>query len=188
MKLRDRIVAAGWVAVAVSSAVCAHAQETVDQENLPSGTVQYVSCGVGPGSISQGFTPALSPLTAVEIMLYLLAPPPPASWRTVRIRSGAVNGPIVGETSAENQMGWTRYDFPGGVVVVPGQLYVIEVTYSTTGEYVAQNNADTYPGGHAYGCTNNSNLNLDLVFRTYANTTLPTQEITWGRVKTLYRD
>jgi hypothetical protein len=188
MKLRDRIVAAGWVALTLSTAVSAHAQETVDQENLPSGTVQYVSCGVGPGSISQGFTPALSPLTAVEIMLYLLAPPPPASSRTVRIRSGAVDGPIVGETSAENQTGWTRYDFAGGVVVVPGQLYVIEVAYSAQGEYVAQNSADTYPGGHGYGCTNNPNPNVDVVFRTYANTTLPTREVTWGRVKTLYRD
>jgi hypothetical protein len=187
MELRNRIVAAGWVALTLSTAVCAQAQEVVDQENLPYGTVQYVSCGVGPGSISQGFRPALSPLTAVEIMLYLLAPPPAGS-RTVRIRSGAVDGPIVGETSAENQVGWTRYDFAGGVVVVPGQLYVLEAAYAGVGVYVAQNNADTYPGGHGYGCTNNSNLNIDVVFRTYANTTLPTREVTWGTVKTLYRD
>ncbi len=186
MKLRNRIVAAGWVALTLSTAVCAHAQEVVDQENLPNGTLQYVSCGVGPGSISQGFTPALSPLTAVEIMLYLA--PPQVGSRTVRIRSGAVDGPIVGETSAENQAGWTRYDFAGGVVVVPGQLYVIEAVYAGTGVYTAWNSAGTYPGGHAYGCTNNSNLNGDVVFRTYANTTLPTREVTWGTVKTLYTD
>lgn len=187
MRLRDRIVAAGWVALTLSTAVSAHAQEIIDQENLPNGTLQYVSCGVGPGSISQGFTPALSPLTAVEIMLYLLAPPPEGS-RTVRIRSGAVDGPVVGETSAESQTGWTRFDFAGGIVVVPGQLYVIEVAYSGPGEYIAQNAADTYPGGHGYGCTNNSNLNHDVVFRTYVTTTLPTQEATWGTVKSLYRE
>jgi hypothetical protein len=186
MRIRERIVAAGWVSLTLSMAVSAHAQEVVDQENLANGTVQYVSCGVGPGSISQGFTPALSPLTAVEVMSYVLAPP--AGSRTVRIRSGAVDGPIVGETNAISQTGWTRYDFAGGIVVVPGQLYVIEVAYSTSGEYVAQNAANTYPGGHAYGCTNNSNPNHDVVFRTYANATLPTQETTWGRVKTLYRD
>jgi hypothetical protein len=178
-------LAVAWAAVALSAAVGAQAQETVDQENLPSGTVLYVSCGVGPGSISQGFTPALPALTAVEIML---APSVPAATRTVRVRSGAVDGPIIGEASAANQAGWTRYQFSAAVPVVPGQLYVIEWVYSTPVVTIAENASDTYAGGHAYGCTNNSNTGIDMVFRTYGVTSLPTRPVTWGGVKSRYMD
>ena len=186
MRRRDCncMVAAAWVAVALSTAVGAQAQETIDQENLPSGTVSYVSCGVGPGSLSQGFTPSLSPLSAVELMMYS----PPAGTRIVRIRSGAVDGPVVAEASAENQAGWTRYQLPIAVAVVPGQLYVIEYVYATPVAYIAMNNADTYAGGHGYGCTNNSNPGLDIVFRTYAGASLPTRPVTWGSLKSLYVD
>ncbi len=187
MKLRsgNRIVAAAWAALALSIAVGAPAAETVDQENLPGVSVVYSNCGVGPGSISQGFRPAMTPLTAVEIMM---PPSAPAGVRTVRIREGAVDGPVVGEASAENQPGWTRYDFAGGVVLVPGELYVIEAVDLFSPASIVMNTSDTYAAGNMYGCTNNPVLIRDVVFRTYAMTTLPTRDVTWGRVKSLYME
>jgi hypothetical protein len=178
-------VTAAWVIAAVSTAFHAHATEVVDQENLPGATLVYSNCGTGPGSISQGFTPTMSPLIAVEIMM---PPSPPAGTLTVRIRQGGVDGPIVGETTAPNEAGWNRYDFAGGVVVVPEQLYVIEVVDLFHPAAIVLNNADTYAGGNAYGCTDNPVLIRDVVFRTYAATTLPTREATWGKVKALYRE
>jgi hypothetical protein len=184
LRLRHSIAAAGCVAMVLAPA--ARAQEAVDQENLPDATIQYVNCGTGAGSISQGFTPVLPTLTAVEILMTTSAP---AGSRTVRIRVGAVDGTIIGETTAPTQAGWTRYDFTGGVALIPGQLYVIELTHVASPDYIAWNVGDTYPGGNAYGCTNNVNLTRDVVFRTYASATpLPTRQATWGKVKTLYRE
>lgn len=187
MKLRSRypIVAVAWAAVALSMAAGAPAAETVDQENLLGASVVYASCGVGPGSLSQGFRPALTPLSAVEIMMQ---PSPPEGVRTLRIREGGVDGPVVGVASAENQSGWTRYEFAGGVVLIPGALYVIEIVDLFSPALIAINNTDTYAAGNAYGCTDNVIATWDVVFRTYAMTTLPTREATWGRVKSLYME
>ncbi len=127
----------------------------------------------------------MTPLSAAEIMMQ---PSPPEGVRTLRIREGGVDGPVVGEASAENQSGWTRYEFAGGVVLIPGELYVIEVVDLFSPALIAMNTTDTYAGGIAYGCTNNAILTRDLVFRTYAMTRLPTREATWGRVKSLYAE
>lgn len=180
---RRRILAAACVAAVVSTAFHAHATEVVDQENLP-GTVLYANCGNGPGSLSQGFTPSLAQLIAVEIML---PPSPPAGSLTVRIRQGGVDGPIIGETTAANQAGWTRYDFAAEVVLIPEQLYVIEIVDVFSPASIVWNNSDTYAGGSAYGCTDNLVVVRDVVFRTYAATPLPTRATTWGKVKSLYR-
>lgn len=182
---RRRIVTAACVVAAVSTAFDAHATEVVDQENLPVGTVVAASCGTGPGSISQGFTPSLAPLIAVEIMLPSFAP---TGTLTIRIRQGGVDGPIVGETTAANQAGWTRYDFATEVVLVPEALYVIEVVDLFSPAAIVWNTSDTYAGGSAYGCTDNLVLVRDVVFRTYAGVPLPARATTWGKVKSLYRE
>jgi hypothetical protein len=175
---RRAIVAAG--AVLFLAAATAEAQGIVDQENLAAGLGASVSCGVGPGSISQGFTPALSPLIAVELFSYLAG-----ISGTVRIRAGAADGPVLGETTAPVANGWTRFDFPGsGIATVPGQLYVIEWVLPIAW---GMNLTDTYAGGNAFGCTNNPILDRDMVFRTYVQVPTPVGRATWGKVKTIYR-
>jgi hypothetical protein len=159
----------------------AGAQGTVDQENLVSGPTTSSSCGVGPGSISQGFIPSLSPLIAVELRGYTAG-----GGATVRIRDGAVDGTILGEVTIGAVLdGWNRFDLAGtGVNVVPGQLYVIEYVSPLSW---GMNLTDTYPAGTAYGCTNTSIPTRDAVFRTYAPSVVPVDRTTWGRVKSRYR-
>ena len=124
----------------------------------------------------QEFTPSSSPLLAVEVLLDS-SDSPYTDTLTLHIREGSVDGPILTTTSSyvgpleRWERFWHRFVFPSPLMLVPGSLYVIELTVTST-RFLwvhVQSNLDSscdYPGGAAifnglrYETT-------DKLFRTY---------------------
>jgi hypothetical protein len=175
-----QLVTGGLALVLAATGTFAARAEQIDQENLPGATTNASSCGTSGGSIAQSFTPTLGALVALEI--YALGTT--GNTGVVRIHDGTVAGPVIGEATATTHDGWIRFDFASPIAVVPGQLYVVEWSNP---HYWVINTTDTYPGGNAYGCTNNLIPTADAAFRTYGTTPLPVERTTWGAVKGLYR-
>ncbi|MHC4849058.1 MAG: hypothetical protein ACYTEG_11470 [Planctomycetota bacterium] len=113
----------------------AQAQEVVDQQNDPTTTKSF-SCGKTPilnKSILQSFVPAQDNLSAVEIRVRAGDSFPSTDQTvTIRVRAGATDGTVLGESSATvpaNQQFLAqvvvRFEF-SNVALTPGDTYFIE--------------------------------------------------------------
>ena len=170
-------------AVFLLSTPCAYAELVPDQINdvSPLG----VSYG-GPGYVlSQGFTPTVGTVDAIDLRFRLGGsfPPPPSGYNaTVNLRSGGPLGPILGSAttfvqgtfdpigSLSGQL--VRFEFPSPVSVSPGQTYFIEwqePNPSILTWMAADNNP--YPGGIAWIVL--APQTFDYCFITYAYAGFP---------------
>ena len=131
--------------------VTAHPFLVIDQRNdafVPTG-----GFGFGAAPLGQEFTPSLTALNAVEI---LIGPKDPAAVAVVNIRADSITGPIVGTSLPgifePDVIGssWIHFGFAALVALVPGDRYVIEpVIISGLAFGPVFSDADTYPGGRA---------------------------------------
>ena len=149
-----------------------------DQTNVMSDPPNLVSRGcAGSGmSLYQSFTPAASPLAAVDLMLtrgYAL--PSTGLYTTIKILAGAANGEVLGEsTSFIFPEGFppqdTHFEFSAPIYLIPGQTYLIEWVTPPNQNYAwwVANKEDTYLGGTAYGCFGTPiEPPEDFIFKTY---------------------
>ena len=139
--------------------------ETLDQKQEGTQTCQNIFVYSPTG---QEFTPTLSPLTAVEI--YVITDGVPDTL-TVNIRQSTIDGTILGTASklmSDVFEGWLRFDFPGGIALTPGSLYVIEVTTDARNFMWCAQGQNPYPGGR-YILDGVPSENGDKAFRTYSS-------------------
>ena len=168
------IVAAAFLV----STPCAYAELVPDQINdvSPLG----VSYG-GPGYIlSQGFTPTVGTVDAIDLRFRLGGSFPSGGYQTtINLRSGPYNGPILGSatTLVRNQGGGlsgqlVRFEFPSPVSVSPGQTYFIEWQEEDPSilTWMAADN-NPYPGGIAWIVQ--APQTFDYCFITYAYAGFP---------------
>lgn len=159
----------------------AHAQEVVDQQNDPTTTKSF-SCGKTPilnKSILQSFVPAQDNLSAVEVRLRAgNSFPITAQTVTIRVRDGATDGTVLGESSATvpaNQQFLAqvvvRFEF-SDVSLTPGDTYFIEWDTPSSGilTWMGADDIDHYADGTAYTCAGTvwSGGITDFNFTTYA--------------------
>jgi hypothetical protein len=152
-----------------------------DQANLVD-TGSSMGCGtppMGTGSLFQGFTPALVPLKHVMVRLRAGGDFPAAgTTSTLTIRAGFPRGTDVASASvivagprATGELVDVRFPFPHATLT-PGKLYVIGWSTPRGGDAVLSwmvAFGNTYPRGHAYGCSGNDLPNNDFIFATYAD-------------------
>lgn len=124
---------------------------TVDQEQI--GLDFNANIGVF-APIGQSFTPTLSGLDAVELMMIDSEGPPGNVF--VRIRTDTINGSIIG-TSFTNSLpdgsaGILHFDFASTVALTPGNVYVIEAVLESGSSNVHWIGSDSnpYSGGTAF--------------------------------------
>jgi hypothetical protein len=155
--------------------------EIIDQEQEETSTCQNIFIYMPHG---QEFTPNLSPLTAVEIYISTSGGSPTDDTITVNIRKSTIDGTILGTASKPLSVGfegWLRFDFPGGIILTPGSLYVIEVSALTSSFLWCAQGPDPYPGGRAI--LDGTPSSGDKAFRTYSleptvgGITLPTNTL-----------
>ncbi|MHC4409324.1 MAG: hypothetical protein ACYS0F_10000 [Planctomycetota bacterium] len=159
----------------------AHAQEVVDQQNDPTSTKSF-SCGKTPilnKSILQSFVPAQDNLSAVEVRLRAGDSfPSTGQTVTIRVRDGATDGAVLGESSATvpaNQeflaQSVVRFEF-SNVALTPGDTYFIELDTPSSGilTWMGADDVDHYPDGSAHTCAGTvwSGGITDFNFTTYA--------------------
>jgi len=84
--------------------------------------------------VRQSFTPAMPTLVGVEVQLVLANPGPPDEKLTISLRDSTGNTiGIVSKTVPVSEFEHVLFVFPsGGVRVVPGQLYSIQLSGGTT--------------------------------------------------------
>jgi hypothetical protein len=127
----------------------------------------------------QGFTPSRTSLARVDLRLRAGGSFPAGGYTTVvNIRQGTTDGPILGTSTtlvsgpvATGAQLDIAFVFPTKVVLVPGQVYVIEWKTPVEGDRILTWMARTgnpYPGGTAYGCPGASIPDDDFVFTTYS--------------------
>ena len=114
---------------------------TIDQENIN-------FLGPGGNANAQEFTPTLNALDVVEVFI---GPRDPTTVAVVNIRPGSITGPIIGTsvpTGPVPNSQIVHFDFPSTVPLVPGDLYVYEVSI-LSGSFLFVTGPDTYAGGRA---------------------------------------
>ena len=112
----------------------------VDQENI--------NFSGGGNANAQEFTPTLDALDVVEVFI---GPRDPATVAVVNIRIGSITGPIIGTSLPTGPTPGSQivhFDFPSAVPLVPGDLYVYEVSF-LSGGFAFVTGPNTYPGGRA---------------------------------------
>jgi hypothetical protein len=142
---------------------------TIDQLNDPASPSAIF---INQPPLGQEFTPTLSSLSVVELMIMDSLPTDGiGSTVTVNIRGGAIAGPVLGTSTLvlPNAYGGgtfalTHFDFLAPVPLVPGNLFVMELVATGTGFTVAVNPANTYAGGR-FISLGNVVQGSDLVFR-----------------------
>ncbi len=101
------------------------------------------------GLAGQSFTPTATNLVAVDLIINTGATP---TTYTLNIRSGSITGTIIGTSStviaSTGDGPLEHFDFPTIVPLIPGNLFVIEVTGSGTG-FWCTSTANPYAGGTA---------------------------------------
>ena len=135
-----------FLGLAQPSDVAALPLLVIDQQNDNFTTT--VGLGFGAAPLGQEFTPSLSGLDIVEIMI---GPRDPSAVAVVNVRKDSITGPLVG-TSLPGTFGPTviHFDFATLVLLVPGDRYVIEpIIVSGLGYGLVFSATDTYPGGRA---------------------------------------
>lgn len=154
-------------------------------------------CEVAPGDMISGstyyydlvqsFTPSMEHLCAVE--LYLSVDDVGHDLAiTVQIQDSVVPGTGVlssltvlhSPTTGE----WILFDMPD-LIVVPGTQYFIYVSSEQNCMWWASLAGCGYSGGEGY--LNGHLLDLDFSFRTYSGDAVPAEDLTWGRLKAVYR-
>ncbi|OGD54495.1 hypothetical protein A3K80_08825 [Candidatus Bathyarchaeota archaeon RBG_13_38_9] len=139
--------------------------ETLDQKQEGNQTCQNILVYSPTG---QEFTPTISPLSAVEIYFRTYEAP---GTLTVNIRESTIDGTILGTASklmSDVFDGWLRFDFPGGIALTPGSLYVIEVNTDASNFLWCAQGQNPYPGGR-YIMEGIPDESADKAFRTYAS-------------------
>jgi hypothetical protein len=133
---------------------------------------------MGLGSLFQGFTPSRTSLARVDLRLRAGGRFPAGGYSTVvNIRRGTTEGPILGTSStlvsgpvATGAQLDISFVFPTKVVLVPGEVYVIEWKTPVEGDSILTWMAGTgnpYPGGTGYGCFGSNIPDDDFIFTTY---------------------
>jgi len=104
--------------------------------------------GFGASPLGQEFTPSLTGLDAVEI---LIGPRDAATLAVVNVRKDSIAGQVVGTSLLGTfEASVIHFDFAALVALVPGDRYVIEpVLISGLGFGVVFSDTDTYSGGRA---------------------------------------
>ena len=148
------------VAVLVVRASIAQANSilTVDQSNETAALGGYVI--TGGGFVGQGFTPTLTGLDAVELILNKQTSSDGSVL--VQIRDNDITGTILGTSQSKlitggsgygSSYGIVHFDFPSTVALSPGRLHVIEVASvagGNLGVFVTNWGTNPYSGGTAY--------------------------------------
>jgi hypothetical protein len=140
VRCRLRVATLAWAVLAVAGAATATRADMIDQSNTATVT-QFFNTSPGTFSnlpIGQEFTPTLTSLNFVDLHIDDVGSDigPGADFQ-VNIRSGTINGTIVGTSSTtfvpdNTNLGGggniiTRLSFPTAVTLVPGNVYVIDV-------------------------------------------------------------
>jgi len=173
-RIRRCLVLGGFLAAAFVAAAGwqqpdgATAHDTIDQRN-DVGPFNSASQIQFAEPIGQSFVPTSSELVGVAFLLEDFNPTGAATV-TVRIRSGAIDGAILGETARvlpQNLPGfqmWVRFDLLAALKLTAGQTYVAEIDASNNAHGI-NSGADLYPNGNSFFQGNPSSG--DLAFRTY---------------------
>ncbi len=135
----------------------------------------------------QSFTPSMELLCAVELNLSVDDVGHDVSI-TVQVQESVVPGAGVlssvtmlhSPTTGE----WILFDIPD-IVLVPGTQYFIYARSEQNCMWRATLPGCGYPGGAGY--INGLMLEFDLSFRTYSGDPVPTEALSWGRLKAVYR-
>jgi len=167
----------GWLLLGLFLSVLfasgAWAGEATDQVNDP-GTGLSFGPGAGPASMFQSFTPAVTPICAVELRLRAGGDFAGPYNTTMRLRDGTVGGTILTAVTSTipsatlGEQPLVRFDFPGPVAVVPGQTYVIE--WLAPGDTILTwmgVDYNSYAGGSSLATDGGEIANQDYNFITY---------------------
>lgn len=153
----------------------------LDQENDPATNTSF-GCGTTGLSLYQSFTPAASPLVAVELRLRAGGSFPSNGTTTdIHVRDGGPSGPILSSASASvsgplsaGDEVLVRHVLPQDLTVSSTDTLVVEWVspggQSTNSDAILTwmgRQDDPYPEGHMFGCTGNTRLNDDVNFRTF---------------------
>ena len=123
----------------------------------------------------QEFTPSMPKLIGVDVGIGAINPGGGDDIITMNIRQATIDGPILDTRSEEIQVpfnGLKHFSFPcPGVKVIPGNVYVIELTATkkTFGWWSNGIGYDAYPRGRAIR-NGSPSERADQVFQTYAPT------------------
>lgn len=162
----------------------------VDQAHTPEIFGAWSAALMGP--VGQEFVPALSPLNVVELWIDhgTSGTEAPADI-SVRVRDGAIDGPILGESAAvrveDGRFDSVRFDFAAPVVLTAGQTYVLEAVVAPGGGNPMVCGSDTPDYAAGRGILLGGPVAVDLWFRTGATEEVPTAVTSWGSIKALYR-
>jgi hypothetical protein len=128
----------------------------IDQQNLVAPDSSGSAIAVG-SSFGQGFTPALTGVDAVELLMR-------TSGTSSEVRvdllagSGTVGVPLVSATRtiANTTNAVVHFDFPSRAALVPGNPYTLRFVYAAGNAplYVLDLSGNPYPGGIAYDVNN----------------------------------
>jgi hypothetical protein len=145
-RLLSGLIAVLFFGLAQPSEVAAHPFLVIDQRNDDFPILGGFGFAAAP--LGQEFTPSLTALDTIEILIGLRDA---ATVAVVNVRKDSITGPLVG-TSLPGIFGDTaiHFDFAALVALVPGDRYVIEpVLISGLGFGPVFSDADTYAGGRA---------------------------------------
>jgi len=124
------------------------ATDVLDQQNAGL-TIAHARCADAGRSLYQAFRPRATPLVAIAIEAREV--PPAGDTAHLRIRAGAPDGPVVGETHVAIPAagGWVRAEFTSELLVELDGYYVIEWVNPTA--WWACRDDDPYARGEASG-------------------------------------
>jgi hypothetical protein len=138
---------------------------TVDQQNLDNSDDREIQ---GNSPIGQEFTPTLNSLDVVELITRDFNPGnSTGASLQVKIHTSTITGAIIGTSLlvplADGFEDVTQFDFPTSVPLVPGNLFVLEVTAVGDTWRVADSDSNAYAGGNAVikGVVQNSQGSAD---------------------------
>lgn len=146
--------------------------DRVDQSNDPPTGTSY-GCG-GEGSLYQSLTPALSPLTAVELRLRAGGSYPTGGISTtINVRDGGPAGTILGTATAFAGIRATgdqillRFTFTAPITITTGNPLVIEwITLPDAVLTWMGSTGNPYAGGTAFNCAAAPLADTDYNFKT----------------------
>jgi hypothetical protein len=147
-----------------------------DQGNMVYGR-SSMNCGGSSLKLTQGFTPAMSRLAAIDLLIQADAESTLSST-TLSVRSGSPIGPVVGvvtlspplalETDASGVI-TLRFEFDPPVALAVGSRYVIEWAMPQKGFSAWRfSGTNAYPGGVSYNCSGIPTPANDFCFTTWA--------------------
>ncbi len=182
-----RYAAATLAALALATTASAH-PFVVDQQCLPESMGGYNAILMGP--LAQEFVPASDRLdVAVLFLEHDPSSPLGSIGVSVRVRDGALDGPVLGESAvtpvARGTFGLVHFDLAAPVSLVPGGTYLLEIVQHDAGGTLMAwtSDHDAYPSGRAF-LLGRPQSGADFLFQTGLDVTLPVTRASWGEVKT----